>query len=70
MVNFGMISIRAATSVEAVKADVQASRVVLQQVLSNGPSFGKYIVWTNDGVETLGAILAVDRLCWCWYAQL
>lgn len=63
VVEAGMVAIARATAVEAVEADIETRGIVLARTGQRKLAAGKqWHLRTHNGVEALGAVLAVDRL--------
>jgi hypothetical protein len=67
IVKFIMVAVASASSVEALKADIESSRIILLGLVSKlsfkdfkGLALSKWESY--DGVETLGTIFAIDGL--------
>jgi hypothetical protein len=60
-VQFRMVAVAGAAAVEALEADIQAGGVVLCLLAEAVIRLEKGA--TDDGVEALGAVLAIYRIC-------
>lgn len=61
VVKRGMIPVTCTTPIEAIKANIQAGRVILRQL--DMVKMGRR-VWAYNGVEALRAFFSVDSLRW------
>jgi hypothetical protein len=60
-VHFRMVAVAGAAAVEALEADIQAGGIVLCLLVEAIVNPEKSV--TDDGIEALGAVLAIYRIC-------